>query len=295
MRAIVLSLFLVLPPFIHAFDYTGDETLRREASLTVQTLAAHGFPEPDAVALKDGAITLAFDGEEAHGVLPPAGGTLVETLIGAELAFWGPSVPEPLAGAARSYLSARTRGSEWAPRSLPEALLQAFVLELVKNDPERLGGLWESVGHGEPWAAMERFFAFHFSLSPEAFFARCTARTLPHLLPFLNGIPAAAVRDGETELHLPGAPPLSASALDLQFPAGDRMGSALAWDGGRLPAPAFLLVIYGPPLDHFDLIDLGPRFDGITLPLSGVTRVVLIATNPASPVLRVNPSPCGGR
>lgn len=281
MRAIALSLLLLLSLSIHAFDYTGDEALRREAALTVLALTSHGFPEPDAVALKEGGLSLAFDGEEVYGLLPPAGGTLVEALIGAELAFWGPSVPEPLAGAARAYLSARTRGGEWAPRSLPEALLQAFVLELVKNDPERLGGLWESIGRGEPWAAMERFFSFHFGLSPEAFFARCAARTLPHLIPFLDGIPAAAVRDGETDLHLSGAPPLSASVLDLLFPPGERLGATLEWDGGRLPAPAFLLVLYGPPLDHFDLIDLGPRFDGITLPLSGVSRVVLLATSPA--------------
>jgi hypothetical protein len=281
MRAIALSLLLLLPLSVHAFDYTGDEALRREASLTVGALTAHGFPEPDAVELKEGVLTLAFDGEAARGVLPPAGGTLVETLIGVELAFWGPSVPAPLAGAARSYLSARTRGGEWAPHSLSEALLQAFVLELVKNDPERLGGLWESIGRGEPWSGMERFFAFHFGLSPEAFFARCTARTLPHLVPFLDGIPAAAVREGETEIHLPGAPPLSASALDLRMPSGERLGATLEWDGGRLPAPAFLLVLYGAPLDHFDLVALEPRFDGITLPVSGVARVVLIATSPA--------------
>jgi hypothetical protein len=281
MRTIALSLLVLLPLSVHAFDYTGDEPLRREAALTVQALTTHGFPEPDAVELKEGVLTLGFDGGEARGLLPPAGGTLVEALIGAELAFWGPSVPAPLAGAALAYLSARTRGGEWAPRSLPEALLQAFVLELVKNDPERLGGLWKTIGRGEPWTGMERFFSFQFGLSPEAFFARCSARTLPHLIPFLDGIPAAAVHDGGTDLHVPGAPPLSASALDLLFPPGERLGTTLEWDGGRLPAPAFLLVLYGPPLDHFDLIDLGSRSNGITLPLSGVSRVVLLATSPA--------------
>ena len=281
MRAITLALFLLLPLSTPAFDYAGDEALRREAALTVLTLTEHGFPAPDAVTLQDGVLTLSFDGVDARGALPPAGGTLVETLIGTNLAYWGPSVPEPLAGAVRAYLSARTRGSEWTPRSLSDALLQAFVVDVVKDAPERLGGLWEAAGRGDPWTGMERFFNFQFGLAPEAFFARCAARSLPHLLPFLNGIPSASVREGETDFSLPAAAPLSASALDLGFPSGKDLGLALAWDGGRLPAPTFLLVAYGAPLDHFDLIDLESRFDGITLPLSGVSKVVLIATNPA--------------
>ena len=289
MRAIALALLLTLPLSLEAFDYTGDEALRREAVLTVQTLKTHGFPEPGTVELKEGTLTLVFDGETAHGALPASGGTLVETLIGAELAFWGPSIPEPVSGAARAYLAARTRGSEWAPRSLSDALLQAFILELVKNDPERLGGLWEAAGRGEPWGGMERYFAFQFGLSPEEFFARSTARTLPHLRPFLDGIPSAAVHDGETELVLPAAAPFSASALDLRFPSAADLGMTLAWGGGRLSCPGFLLVTYGPPLNHFDLVDLGSRVDDITLPLSGVERVVFLATSPAFARTAVEP------
>lgn len=297
MRAITFVL-LLLSPLLPAFEYDGDETLRREAALTVQALLAHGFPEPDAVRVEADALALTIDGETVRGPLAPRGGTLVEPLIGITLGHWGPTVPEPLAAAARAHLSSRTRGSEWTPRTLSEALVQAFVLELIKDDPERLGELWEAAGRGEPWAGMDRFFAFRYGLSPEAFFARCAFRSLPHLLPFLSNLPSVAVRDGETAFELPAAPPLTASALDVRFPSGPDLGLRLAWDSGLLPSPSFLLVSYGPPLDHFDLIDLGARENGITLPLSGVARLTLLSTSPAfalpSPAAALRAEPAEG-
>jgi hypothetical protein len=277
---VILLLCLALPSLLPAFDYAGDEALRREAALTVRNLRVHGFPEPDAVTLERGTLTLRFGAEESSAPLPPAGGTLVEPLIAAELAHWGPAIPVPLAGAAAGYLSARTRGGEWEARDLPAALLQSFVMELVKDAPERLGGLWEAAGRREPWTGMERWFAFQFGISPEAFFARSVARALPRLLPFLDAIPSAPVRDGETELTLPAAAPFAASALGVDF-AAQAGGLALAWDGRRVPGHALLLVTYGPPLNHFDWVDLTPRSDGITLPLAGVSRVVLLSTSPA--------------